>query len=389
MDSNQQFLDYPLVSVIIPAYNAEAFIRQTLESVLSQTYKNIEVLVVDDGSKDRTPEIVQSFAQKDERVRLLQQSNAGVAAARNLAIANSTGEFIAPIDADDIWYPQNIEKQVQCMLRAEPSVGLVYAWSAYIDEQGLLTGGHKISREEGEVYIPLVRGNFIGNTSAALIRRTCFEQIGGFNSQLRAQNAQGCEDWDLYLRIAERYEFRVVPEFLVGYRQVMGSMSCNYAAMAKSHQLTMADAQQRNTNTPDIIYRWSRSSYCLYLAHQSQRCGHYGSYFFWTYQAVKLDYTVFLNTRLYKPLLIAFLKFITQPFTSLIWPNHISWFKFKRQFKSKPSVMTIDELNKKATKKQQQPKILYYKLASQKWTQIIENSSIILPQVSEQKLVKN
>ncbi|HEY9862115.1 MAG TPA: glycosyltransferase family A protein, partial [Candidatus Obscuribacterales bacterium] len=98
-----QDTDAPLVSVIIPAYNAERFIARTLESVLNQTYQNIEVLVVDDGSSDRTPEIVHHFAEIDARIILFHQSNAGVAAARNLAIQHAKGEFIAPLDADDIW----------------------------------------------------------------------------------------------------------------------------------------------------------------------------------------------------------------------------------------------------------------------------------------------
>lgn len=128
--------DQPLVSVILPAYNAEAFIGDTLDSIINQTYINIEVLVVDDGSQDRTAEIVQSIAQKDSRVTLLWQSNAGVAAARNLAIQKSTGDYIAPIDADDIWYPQKLEKQMQCMLKANPSVGLIYTWTAGVTEKG-------------------------------------------------------------------------------------------------------------------------------------------------------------------------------------------------------------------------------------------------------------
>ena len=112
MDENQTKPELPLVSVIIPACNAEIFLEKTLDSVLAQTYKNIEVLVVDDGSQDRTAEIVEGVAQRDHRVILLRQSNAGVAAARNLAIQKSSGKYIAPIDADDIWFPQNLEKQV-------------------------------------------------------------------------------------------------------------------------------------------------------------------------------------------------------------------------------------------------------------------------------------
>ena len=128
----------PLISVIVPAYNAEIFIRRTLDSILAQTYTNIEILVVDDGSQDRTAEIVESFVEKDSRVTLLKQKNAGVATARNLAIEKSRGEYIAPIDADDIWYPQKLEKQVQCMLEADQSIGLVYAWSVRIDEDDVI-----------------------------------------------------------------------------------------------------------------------------------------------------------------------------------------------------------------------------------------------------------
>jgi len=228
---NKMKIDLPLVSVIIPAYNAEDFIGRTLKSVLSQTYKNIEVLVVDDGSLDRTTEIIEPFAEKDHRVILLKQLNAGVAAARNLAIEKSKGEYIAPIDADDIWYPQKLEKQVQCMLEADQSVGLVYAWSAYIDTEdniiGEYTSFHYLNMRsiEGYVHPAMIQMNLIGNGSVPLIRRSCFDKIGFYNCKLKEQNAQGCEDWDIYLRIAEVYEFRVVPEFLIGYRQLIGSMS--------------------------------------------------------------------------------------------------------------------------------------------------------------------
>ena len=170
----------PLVSVVMPVYNAEAHIAHTLNSVLSQTYKNIEVIVVDDGSCDGSVQIVETIAQQDAHITLLRQSNLGVAASRNLAIQKSRGEYIAPIDADDIWYPQKIEKQVHCMLHADPSIGLVYAWSVHIDERGLLTGGFNASDIEGDVFSVLIVSNFIGNSSAPLIRRACFEQVGGY-----------------------------------------------------------------------------------------------------------------------------------------------------------------------------------------------------------------
>jgi glycosyltransferase involved in cell wall biosynthesis len=295
----------PLVSVIIPAYNAEAFIQATLDSVLAQTYSNIEVLVVNDGSSDRTVEIVERVMQHDPRVKLLQQANAGVAAARNLAIQSAQGDYIAPIDADDIWFPQNLEKQVTCLMQSDESVGLVYSWSLDIDEQGRLTGGFYNSTLEGEVFTRLVGKYFLGNASCSLIRRSCLEKVGGYKPEFKAQNAQGCEDWDLNLRIAQHYQFRVVPEYLVGYRQFGSSMSCNYSAMAKSHELIIKEIYQQDPQFPPDIGRWSRSNFYIYLAVKSSRGRNYRGTLIWLYQALKFD---LLATLLRHDLYILFIQ---------------------------------------------------------------------------------
>ena len=314
MNISKNNLNQALISVIIPAFNAENFIVKTLESVLSQTYQNIEVLIVDDGSTDTTAEIIKSFAQKDSRISLLQQSNAGVAAARNLAIEKSRGEYIAPIDADDIWYPQNLEKQVKCLNFSAPSVGIVYSWSLDINEQDLLTGGFYNSTIEGEVYTALVYKYFIGNASSSLIRRLCFEKIGDYNCKLKAENAQGCEDWELHLRIAEKYQFKVVPEYLVGYRQITSSMSCNFAAMAKSQSLIMADVRQQHPEIPSSIYRWSSSNFYIYLAVKSNRSGNHRSTLSWLYRAFKEDlFMALLRHNLYLLSIESLLKIIVLP----------------------------------------------------------------------------
>jgi glycosyltransferase involved in cell wall biosynthesis len=314
MNISKNDLNQPLISVIIPAYNAETFLAQTLESVLSQTYQNIEILVVDDGSTDKTAEIVKSFARKDKRVSLLQQSNAGVAAARNLAIEKSRGEYIAPIDADDIWYPQNLEKQVKCLTSSASSVGIVYSWSVDINEQDLLTGGFYNSTIQGEVYTALVYKYFIGNASSSLIRRICFEKIGGYNCKLKLENAQGCEDWELHLRIAEKYQFKVVSEYLVGYRQITSSMSCNFAAMAKSQSLIMADVRQQHPEIPSSIYRWSSSNFYIYLAVKSNRSGNHRSTLSWLYRAFTKDlFMALLRHNLYLLSIESMLKLIVLP----------------------------------------------------------------------------
>src|SRR5262245_35299311 len=125
-----------LVSVIVPSYNASRYIRETLESVLGQTYSSFEVIVVDDGSTDETAAIVGDHSRRDSRIRLVSQSNAGVGAARNRGIAEASGEFIAPLDADDIWYPDKLQKQVASLQRHGTEWGVGYCWLKSFNERG-------------------------------------------------------------------------------------------------------------------------------------------------------------------------------------------------------------------------------------------------------------
>jgi len=324
----------PLVSVIIPAYNAETFIERTLTSVLTQTYTNIEVLVIDDGSEDRTGQILESFAKNNSRVRLFKQKNAGVAAARNLAIEKSTGDYVAPIDADDIWYPQKLQKQVSCMLLAGPSVGLVYAWQVRIDEENSILGPVDIqsyedfSSVEGNVLPALVYCNFLGSASTPLIRRSCFVQVGGYNTLLKARDAQGCEDWDIYLRIAEQYEFRVVREFLISYRQVRSSMSRNIKTMAKSYDLVMADLRPKHPEVPDYVYELSASNFAFYLSGVSATGGNYASALILELKGIRFDYIqLFIQPRLLTDLLKLLLKLMLSPVLQRMRLDPTIWFR--------------------------------------------------------------
>ena len=375
--------EHPLVSVIVPAYNAESFVERTLDSILTQTYTNIEVLVVDDGSQDRTAEIVESFVEKDSRVILLKQENSGVAAARNLAIRKSKGEYIAPIDADDIWYPQKLEKQVQCILEADQSVGLVYAWSVTIAEDDVIIGGDiESSRDfqsvEGTLYPALVYSNFIGNASVPLIRRSCFEKVGGYNCNLKAHNAQGCEDWDIYLRIAEHYKFRVVQEFLIGYRQVGGSMSRNYKSMEKSYNLIMADYRPRHPEIPTYIYNLSTSNFCFYLSASSHTCGDYWETLVLLYKGIKLDWTRILTLFKNQFFMKLLLKIAAKPIMSLMGLEPDYWYQqLKKKTKSSNSVavhrvINISEIQEEIPKLQQDTQNRFSKIQRQRWLQILQ-----------------
>ncbi len=303
----------PLVSVVVPAYDAEHFLERTLVALCQQSYKNIEILVVDDGSSDRTPEIVRARAQVDERVRLVQQINAGVAAARNQGIALARGEFIAPVDADDIWYPDAISRLVMRLKECDASVGVAYAWSADIDERDCQTGGFHAAVVEGDVHKILICHNFLGNASSTMIRRACFERVGGYDSQLRARGAQGCEDWDLYLRLAEHYKFVAVSEFLVGYRRVTGGMSGNFQTMIRSQEFVLEVSRQRNPKIPSFLYSLSRSSFYVFLAHECDRQGNARDAICWLQRAFAADrVTPLLRLGVYRLLIGNVAKILTQ-----------------------------------------------------------------------------
>lgn len=278
----------PLISVVLPAYNAEETILETLQSVLEQTYRYMEVLVVDDGSSDSTAAIVERVAKSDRRVRLITKANGGVADARNAAIAVASGEYVAPIDADDLWFPRKLEKQMAKVMQS-PGVGLVYAWTIHMDEAGEQTGGYVAESYTGYVLPALMHGNFVGNASAPLIPRACFDAIGGYDSTLHRQSAQGCEDLDLYLRIAERWPYAVVPEFLIAYRLSGGNMSRQTRSMDKSFRIVSARARMNHPEVPRRIKRWSRGHYRWYLGWQCARTGEHWRALRYKIEACVLD----------------------------------------------------------------------------------------------------
>src|SRR5579862_4587648 len=129
---NEAAVEGDLVSVVVPVWNSERFLKKTVESVLAQTYRRLELIVVDDGSTDRSPDIVKSIAAHDDRVRLFRTENRGAAAARNLGISQSRGPFVALLDNDDLWHPEKIARQVEVLRRSPPEVGLVYCWQVEI-----------------------------------------------------------------------------------------------------------------------------------------------------------------------------------------------------------------------------------------------------------------
>jgi glycosyltransferase involved in cell wall biosynthesis len=225
--------DEALVSVVVPAWNAEKTLAQTLQSAAAQTYEKLEILIVDDGSTDSTAHIAERFCASDPRARLIRQPNGGQSSARNRGIEEARGAWIAPLDADDLWHPEKIERQLQTFAEAPPDVGLVYCWYRLIDEQDQVCAPSWNPVMEGRVLGHHLACNF-GTGSSPLIKRSALGDLR-YSTELKAHFDIGCEDWLLQLQIAQRHAIACTRAFLLGYRQRPDSTSADEARMIRAH----------------------------------------------------------------------------------------------------------------------------------------------------------
>lgn len=200
----------PLISIIIPTHNHARFLQRSVDSVLQQTYKHTEIIIIDDGSTDDTTSVVNKL--KNKRIRFISQPQRGVTAARNLGIKNSHGDYIAFLDSDDAWLPSKLEKQLSVFHQPKfPQLGLVYCFHYWSNPKGKTNGVNQIFNR-GIIWEKLLRGNFIaGSCSSVLIKTECFEKVGIFDEALLG----AAEDWEMWIRIARHYQVDYVPEPLV------------------------------------------------------------------------------------------------------------------------------------------------------------------------------
>ncbi len=240
----------PKISVIIPAYNAMNYLPETLESVFKQTFTDFEILIINDGSSDNLVEWVSQIA--DSRVKLISQVNQGVSAARNTGISNSQGEYIAFLDADDLWEPTKLEKQLNC-LEANPKVGLAYTWTAFINQLSQPTGVSIVSHAEGNVWEEILVRDMISTGSSTMIRAECFDRVGLFDSNLSLG-----EDRDMWTRIAAIYPFAVIKESLTLYRRhPQNTSKTNKKIIPQLSQVIEKIFQ----NTPENLFYLKNRSY--------------------------------------------------------------------------------------------------------------------------------
>ncbi|MBF9036419.1 glycosyltransferase [Rhodobacterales bacterium HKCCE2091] len=265
------------VSVVIPAYNASTTLDRTLDSVRAQTVSDIEILVVDDGSVDDTAAKAARHADEDPRVRVISQPNAGVAAGRNAGIAAATGDWVAPLDADDIWHPRTVERFLAAADAAPEPVVFVYTWSRRIDGEDRVISDLGTPEIAGRAFHHLLAGNFIRNASATMLDREAVQTVGGYDRGFQAEGAFGAEDIDLYLRLARLGPIAVAPGYHVGYRQMAGSMSGSSAErMRRSVELVLEKVERETPGVSAAALDRSRANYDLYAAGLSFSGGRVG-----------------------------------------------------------------------------------------------------------------
>ncbi|MBW4574226.1 MAG: glycosyltransferase [Aphanothece sp. CMT-3BRIN-NPC111] len=211
----------PSVSVIITTYQRASLVTQAIKSVLAQSYKDYEIIVVNDGSTDNTAEVLNKFQDK---IKIIHQNNKGLSFARNIAIQNSQGQYIAFLDDDDVWLPTKLEKQI-ALLEANNKIGLIYSDMSYFDEKEIFPETTAKKRP-----LPLARiswmlfpyPNLTPRPSSVVVRRETLDEIGLFDESLTA-----CEDYDLWLRISEKWLVYYLDEPLTMYRLSDTNMSKN------------------------------------------------------------------------------------------------------------------------------------------------------------------
>ncbi len=218
--------NYPFVSVIIPTFNRARYISKSIDSVLNQTYKNFEVIVVDDGSTDNTENVIKKYGNQ---VQYCYKKNGGVASARNLGIKSAKGTYIAFLDSDDFWEKDKLRLQME-LAGSEPDVGLVYSDIYIFNEHGIIeTKKERVKNfHRGYVFKELFVKPFIP-TCSVIAKKECFEDVGLFDEKFN-----GGEDGDMWLRISQKYQIDYIDRSLANFREdTEGSLGKNQIKMLK------------------------------------------------------------------------------------------------------------------------------------------------------------
>lgn len=250
------------VSVIIPTYNCSQYLRKTVESVLSQTYKDFEIVIVDDGSTDDTKDKIDVLIKEGAPIKYIYQENQGPAVARNTGIRNASGKYIAFLDADDLWIPEKLELQLE-VLKKNRDIGLVYGDVQDFSESNkwLPDRQHftpeQIARQSGWIFPAFFKREVHVPTSTVMVKKECFDKVGLFDENMKKICS---EDREVFLRITRKYQAHYIHKPLAFYRVRAGSLSRRINSllagqryvidkMARNQWVTRADAWHALSNS--------------------------------------------------------------------------------------------------------------------------------------------
>ncbi|MEL6779847.1 MAG: glycosyltransferase family 2 protein [Cyanobacteria bacterium J06597_16] len=261
-------------SIIIPLYNTERYVHDTLASALAQTYQNIEVIVVDDGSVDGGVDVCKSF--NDPRITIIQQKNRGLSGARNTGIERATGDYIAFLDADDLWLPEKAAKHIQ-HLEDNPQVGASFSYSRFIDEQARPLGLYQFSKTKNITPLDFLCRTPIGNGSAAFFRKEVFDAIR-FQARLR-NRVEDCyfdeafresQDVECWMRIALQTSWIIegIPEALTLYRVNSEGISANLTKKLDAWDRLL---KKVHSYAPEQMERWEKPAKAYHYRHLARR----------------------------------------------------------------------------------------------------------------------
>lgn len=262
------------VSVIIPAYNAERFIVETIQSLQRQTFSDFEIIVVDDGSTDQTASMVMQI--EDPRLRILTVEHQGLSATRNRGVAASQGKFIAFLDADDLWTPNTLQLHVEALTTnsaADLSYGWTYFWNYDLKNSSDVTKLIAPSAAGATAYRAMLERNIVGNGSNIFVRRSAFDAVGGFDQTL----THG-EDWEFCFRVALQGEVALVSQPIVYYRQHSTSICSDFEpaktsffkALDKIYDLVSPEYQTLKVKVQSTMYIYIAN---LYLTRTNTKAG--------------------------------------------------------------------------------------------------------------------
>ena len=252
----------PEVSVIIPTYNRANLLGRAVHSVLSQTFADFELIIVDDASEDNTAQLVDGL--RDKRIRYIRHEvNKGEVGARNTGVTNSRGEYIAFLDDDDEWLPEKLKLEMDLLENSPPETGGVYT-GFFLKEMAsgktLLTC---VPEEKGNIYLDLATSNVIGSPSTVLLRRECFEKAGLFDEKINYRT-----DHDMWIRIAKDFEFKAIGEPLVRYGVHENNISDDVELRIRGMEALLGKHKEFFASNPRAC-----SQHYFYLGNQYCRAG--------------------------------------------------------------------------------------------------------------------